>query len=122
PLYFCFDYLRTFYCISFFFYCSGHHRDLHSFPTRRSSDLGAVRFCPQIAGFAHLSPVAFTGRIWHSSGRCRRICRRQFLPDAGVDRKSTRLNSSHVAISYAVFCLKKKKKKKKTKYSNNNVK
>src|SRR5439155_26270334 len=33
----------------------------------------------------------------------------------GLDRKSTRLNSSHVAISYAVFCLKKKKKKKKKK-------
>src|SRR5690554_1345120 len=32
-----------------------------------------------------------------------------------VDRKSTRLNSSHVRISYAVFCLKKKKKKKKDK-------
>src|SRR2546429_6371957 len=30
----------------------------------------------------------------------------------GVDRKSTRLNSSHGYISYAVFCLKKKKKKK----------
>src|SRR6266702_5235373 len=30
---------------------------------------------------------------------------------SGSDRKSTRLNSSHVAISYAVFCLKKKKKK-----------
>src|SRR4051812_49665185 len=29
-----------------------------------------------------------------------------------VDRKSTRLNSSHMSISYAVFCLKKKKKKK----------
>src|SRR5690625_6996044 len=29
-----------------------------------------------------------------------------------LDRKSTRLNSSHVAISYAVFCLKKKKKKR----------
>src|SRR5690625_4452340 len=29
----------------------------------------------------------------------------------GLDRKSTRLNSSHVAISYAVFCLKKKKRK-----------
>src|SRR5437899_7200148 len=28
---------------------------------------------------------------------------------AGVDRKSTRLNSSHLGISYAVFCLKKKK-------------
>src|SRR2546422_11749070 len=32
------------------------------------------------------------------------------------DRKSTRLNSSHGYISYAVFCLKKKKKDKKTKY------
>src|SRR5688572_32443072 len=32
------------------------------------------------------------------------------------DRKSTRLNSSHSQISYAVFCLKKKKKKKKTKH------
>src|SRR5688572_32531777 len=31
---------------------------------------------------------------------------------AGGDRKSTRLNSSHSQISYAVFCLKKKKKKK----------
>src|SRR5699024_11503779 len=32
----------------------------------------------------------------------------------GADRKSTRLNSSHVSISYAVFCLKKKKKKVRT--------
>src|SRR5688572_31608174 len=32
-----------------------------------------------------------------------------------LDRKSTRLNSSHSQISYAVFCLKKKKKKKKKK-------
>src|SRR5690554_7022782 len=32
-----------------------------------------------------------------------------------IDRKSTRLNSSHVRISYAVFCLKKKKKKTKKK-------
>src|SRR5207253_1261426 len=40
------------------------------------------------------------------AGRFRRaVCFRR-------DRKSTRLNSSHVAISYAVFCLKKKKKKK----------
>src|SRR3712207_8561601 len=31
-------------------------------------------------------------------------------PDHAVDRKSTRLNSSHANISYAVFCLKKKKK------------
>src|SRR5439155_21245669 len=33
------------------------------------------------------------------------------LRELVADRKSTRLNSSHVAISYAVFCLKKKKKK-----------
>src|SRR5690349_23725780 len=37
--------------------------------------------------------------------------RRMPEPTAGEDRKSTRLNSSHVEISYAVFCLKKKKKK-----------
>src|SRR5438874_3937643 len=34
-----------------------------------------------------------------------------------LDRKSTRLNSSHVEISYAVFCLKKKKKKKDKTYT-----
>src|SRR5690625_7044493 len=32
----------------------------------------------------------------------------EHFPNASLDRKSTRLNSSHVAISYAVFCLKKK--------------
>src|SRR5438105_15668729 len=35
------------------------------------------------------------------------------VPNSAGDRKSTRLNSSHEWISYAVFCLKKKKKKKK---------
>src|SRR2546426_8982171 len=34
------------------------------------------------------------------------------VPEPRRDRKSTRLNSSHLVISYAVFCLKKKKKKK----------
>src|SRR5689334_24047864 len=38
----------------------------------------------------------------------------------GTDRKSTRLNSSHSSISYAVFCLKKKKKKKKKKNKKRN--
>src|SRR5690349_24175804 len=37
-----------------------------------------------------------------------------------ADRKSTRLNSSHVEISYAVFCLKKKKKKKQKIQPKNN--
>src|SRR5262245_65351269 len=36
-------------------------------------------------------------------------------PQVRLDRKSTRLNSSHLGISYAVFCLKKKKKKKQRK-------
>src|SRR5690348_18222072 len=48
------------------------------------------------------------------SGRC---CRR----NGGLrrDRKSTRLNSSHPSISYAVFCLKKKKKIKQNKKEKN---
>src|SRR5690554_7094949 len=44
------------------------------------------------------------------------ILKKDLLPfrdEITIDRKSTRLNSSHVRISYAVFCLKKKKKKKK---------
>src|SRR5471032_1544891 len=36
------------------------------------------------------------------------------MTGAPVDRKSTRLNSSHITISYAVFCLKKKKKQRLT--------
>src|SRR5690242_21499926 len=48
-------------------------------------------------------PVEVTSR---DSGRLR---------SSVADRKSTRLNSSHMSISYAVFCLKKKKKKKNTK-------
>src|SRR2546430_4935462 len=41
----------------------------------------------------------------------------QWLPSFGrEDRKSTRLNSSHSQISYAVFCLKKKKNKQKTSF------
>src|SRR2546427_3329896 len=37
------------------------------------------------------------------------------VPESPVDRKSTRLNSSHSQISYAVFCLKKKKKRVRAK-------
>src|SRR5688500_19987585 len=39
-------------------------------------------------------------------------CAQWMLGGAAADRKSTRLNSSHLVISYAVFCLKKKNKKK----------
>src|SRR5205814_8848470 len=103
------------------FYSYGHHRALHSFPTRRSSDLpsaddwGASPGEPEAApaatppatstapaaaalsGAAAATPAAATPAAGQGSG-------------GGGDRKSTRLNSSHLGISYAVFCLKKKKK------------
>src|SRR5438874_9236655 len=44
---------------------------------------------------------------------------RRPFPKMARDRKSTRLNSSHVEISYAVFCLKKKKKKYRNRQNQN---
>src|SRR5699024_12671515 len=82
----------------FFFYCSGAHRDLHSFPTRRSSDLIPASVCCSIERVRELRASAPT-----------RSTSAPPPADAAGDRKSTRLNSSHVSISYAVFCLKKKK-------------
>src|SRR5438132_3696978 len=50
-------------------------------------------------------------RIHHLPARGQRLPDHRRALDFGeVDRKSTRLNSSHTVISYAVFCLKKKKK------------
>src|SRR2546422_7920387 len=46
---------------------------------------------------------------------------RLVLPPRQGDRKSTRLNSSHGYISYAVFCLKKKKKKQDALFVNDNT-
>src|SRR5205807_6275040 len=61
-----------------------------------------------------------------SCNACRQVTQLEAVDDAGgkSDRKSTRLNSSHLVISYAVFCLKKKKKKKqkKTNHTNNQYK
>src|SRR5256885_11784449 len=57
-----------------------------------------------------LQPV-HGARIGHEhAGREFRIAVQLQAVFDGVDRKSTRLNSSHLVISYAVFCLKKKKK------------
>src|SRR5690606_41928404 len=90
---------------SFFFHHYGDHTDLHSFPTRRSSDL-----------FAKCNMVLFT--LTPPAGILLIIFSSISLSDVKIykanglgsflDRKSTRLNSSHVKISYAVFCLKKK--------------
>src|SRR2546427_4830853 len=50
-------------------------------------------------------------RPWKGRARQFAILKSKRLSVLGTDRKSTRLNSSHSQISYAVFCLKKKKKK-----------
>src|SRR5690554_1847112 len=55
-----------------------------------------------------LSPVSLIFLILHWSDAKNPFFLQ--LVGVGIDRKSTRLNSSHVRISYAVFCLKKKKK------------
>src|SRR5439155_7217743 len=51
------------------------------------------------------------GVVGFSMGAAWSLLLSTLKPETETDRKSTRLNSSHVAISYAVFCLKKKKKK-----------
>src|SRR5205814_8889342 len=91
---------------SFFFYCYDDHRDLHSFPTRRSSDLFritlvSIQTCTQAAP-PRYGPVVADSAF---SGNC---TLRSPNGSTCKDRKSTRLNSSHLGISYAVFCLKKK--------------
>src|SRR5690606_41516410 len=91
-------------------YCD--HRDLHSFLH------DALPIClPGIPG-RRPSHAAFDGscamkKISHFTSADWRRTTRALLTVLAVgillDRKSTRLNSSHVKISYAVFCLKKKK-------------
>src|SRR5207302_11416581 len=93
----------------FFFHSSGPHRDLHSFPTRRSSDLQRV----ERAVLVRHQPVGERARrrLVEALGLIDQDHLLLFFLGHPLDRKSTRLNSSHVKISYAVFCLKKKKKK-----------
>src|SRR5699024_12482829 len=80
----------------------GNHRALHSFPTPRSSDL-ILQVRKSVAG--RFRPPYST--IRGQPGDFRRSDR-----GAGrLDRKSTRLNSSHVSSSYAVFCSKRKRGK-----------
>src|SRR5690625_1779890 len=58
--------------------------------------------------FSGIFIVVFGG-LADRLGRVKVVMWGFYLSIAGSDRKSTRLNSSHVAISYAVFCMKKKK-------------
>src|SRR5690606_39583313 len=87
--------------------------DRRSFPTRRSSDLTLGRTTGGVA--LHDEKLAFlgVGRLTVSQLAGQTTTAEQSFAAAReitrLDRKSTRLNSSHVKISYAVFCLKKKK-------------
>src|SRR5690349_24010251 len=98
---------------------NSHPLYLHTFPTRRSSDLAGrdlsndVRFGDGRAAAQKCELVDGTGRAACMRGVVYALIDntwdgRYALPFC-TDRKSTRLNSSHVEISYAVFCLKKKK-------------
>src|SRR5699024_11594320 len=96
------------------FLCSVLLCHLHSFPTRRSSDLlitlrqGLFR----LAAAAGLeTPTQITAEhIMYKDNEGSVHSLKTMSELIPQDRKSTRLNSSHVSISYAVFCLKKKTK------------
>src|SRR5699024_12384156 len=89
-----------------------HHRAPPSLPTRRSSDLmDEHRELLVVALLAGPQAPALEGEGAHllddhAAAAVDDPQRQRAV--AGEDRKSTRLNSSHVSISYAVFCLKKK--------------
>src|SRR5690606_41828710 len=86
------------------------------FPTRRSSDLGELH--PKVVQRLGLPPRTSAAELdldvlVRASDHRTQVSPLSTQPVAGSeDRKSTRLNSSHVKISYAVFCLKKKNKQK----------
>src|SRR5699024_12028962 len=99
----------------FYFKASRHTRTLHSFPTRRSSDLTEMmagldmKNTPWITILEENLEKPLNEKTGDEKmiAALKRHLNRQSELKAG-DRKSTRLNSSHVSISYAVFCLKKK--------------
>src|SRR5687768_17874099 len=95
----------------YFFERYAAHRALHSFPTRRSSDLeldvGDV--LDRLRHRLGIDPERGERRAEARKAGVDRLRDRAARVDRDrVDRKSTRLNSSHGYISYAVFCLKKK--------------
>src|SRR5688572_33259686 len=87
----------------------GAHRHLPSFPTRRSSDLTSTvrRLCwPHFARCANI--IRSTAHCPCAPAHGSKLTSGSPAISCSKDRKSTRLNSSHSQISYAVFCLKKK--------------
>src|SRR5205814_4547629 len=107
-------YLDSYFVLSciflFFLHCSVPPRDLPSFPTRRSSDLPPVQPHRLIGALIDESRLSDLEAILGHSFADRAVLEIAHGAVGEADRKSTRLNSSHLGISYAVFCLKKKKK------------
>src|SRR5437899_9540016 len=94
----------------YMYYNNGNHRYLPSFPTRRSSDLGTdgmPAFLEADWEDPEQAPVVQPSAAVFRAAQCGRAG--LGIRAEARDRKSTRLNSSHLGISYAVFCLKKKK-------------
>src|SRR5207302_7426492 len=102
--------------------CSFAHRVLHSFPTRRSSDLRMEMAITGVDRMVMFFDIGFSAPYSRGNEDKPFFCTRQERSCTECaphhrdyscnlrkerDRKSTRLNSSHVKISYAVFCLKK---------------
>src|SRR5207249_12189601 len=75
----------------------------HSFPTRRSSDLGLLRVASGL--LIALMVVLGAGVLIDLQRSAALTALMQSQAIQNLDRKSTRLNSSHVSSSYAVFCL-----------------
>src|SRR5699024_12875815 len=88
------------------------HLHLHSFPTRRSSDLGTMTQLLQTddgqirEAFSVSAGLDYPG-VGPEHSHLADVGRVEYSSVTDEDRKSTRLNSSHVSSSYAVFCLKK---------------
>src|SRR5690606_41137617 len=107
--------------VHFYLVSSACDHDLHPFPTRRSSDLRYdfhvvdLRILPRAdhkADLARTECIVRRPAHFFTIDQYRQPVAGHSQPDTVpfADRKSTRLNSSHVKISYAVFCLKKKNK------------
>src|SRR3712207_8186240 len=91
----------------FFLKEHGDPRDLHYSPTRHFPDLGRAGAA---AAPGERPPGSFGSEAAPPQAPPPSRPQKLFMiPSTWADRKSTRLNSSHANISYAVFCLKKKK-------------
>src|SRR5699024_11513373 len=94
-------------------YTPQHFTDAASPHTRRSPTQPTTKLLEVTVSAVCLSPATLSARNHLTSGLLRTLSRvaaskpTSWLSQQLQDRKSTRLNSSHVSISYAVFCLNK---------------